>query len=145
MPGGIFQAYSPPAGGPMPPQPVMPPAMPTMPPGSPMPNSQQLPTMPPQIPKESNDPCFDDNKKFCSEKTNLVQREVCLDSNYNKLSNKCRERFTKIRDGFKVCESDIKKFCAKTSFSGGEMHKCLNSNGQKLSQNCQNHVGYRPK
>jgi len=44
------------------------------------------------------------------------------------------------KEGKGVCKADIEKFCKDIKPGGGRIWACLKSNGDRLSQECANHI-----
>lgn len=45
-----------------------------------------------------------------------------------------------LKEGKGACKADIKKFCKDIKSGGGRIWACLKSNGDRLSQECANHM-----
>lgn len=138
MPGGFLSQFQPTQQNVLNPTSLLP-SVKGLSPSSAIPMSQ--PAMQPINPTlgkttEVKDVCASNLEKFCSEATDLVQKDICLDHHYEQLSANCKTRFSNLRQQMNGCAPDIKKFCNSESYAGGLMMNCLQNNKKKVSASC---------
>jgi hypothetical protein len=87
-------------------------------------------------------PCQDDATKFCANVPAGNGRiQTCLKAHEKNLSPACRKAVDGLRQDMQrfaaICVFDMQRFCSDTPPGGMRMLKCLETNHDDLSPNCQ--------
>jgi hypothetical protein len=90
--------------------------------------------------------CKADAEQFCSDATSPQERRACMESNMDKLSDKCKTAMTAARrkaESVKPqagpCKADAEKFCPGMK-PGKELRACMEKNSESLSPACKANI-----
>jgi hypothetical protein len=90
-------------------------------------------------------PCMEEIEKYCKD-VPLGEGRIllCLSGHDKELSAVCRskvdENLRKVEEAKKLCEADIKRFCADVKPGEGRLLRCLQSKREGLTSECRKQV-----